>query len=145
MSVLCRVWRRLGPRGAVLLCLAWIDVFYGTGLLCAEGPTRTQPTYAFPAEVAPLPVWGVMWLVAAVVLIVNAFRAADAAGYSTAISVKVLWGAMMLGGWIAGDIPRGYVGMSIWLAMAVVVAVCARFLPASVAPTVEWAAPGGEP
>jgi hypothetical protein len=124
------ITRRIGPRGAVLLCFAWVDVVFGIGLIRADRAVKANPVYAFPEQVAPLTAWGVLWLAVAAVLIVNAYRLRDAAGYTCAIGIKVLWGVMMLGGWISGDIPRGYVSMSIWLSIAGVVAVCARKLPA---------------
>lgn len=124
--------RRPGPRGQLLLCFAMIDVLFGVGILAADTEVRASPAYAFTARILPLHVWALIWLLVAALLVAAAFaRRLDAAGFAAAIGIKFVWGLLMLGGWLAGDIPRGYVSTGIWVGVAGVVAVCARHLPAS--------------
>ena len=123
---------RPGPRGQLLLCFAGIDVLYGWGILAADGKTRASPAYAFPGEIFPLHAWALIWLFTAALLVTAAFvPRLDTAGFATAIGIKCAWGLLMLGGWLAGDIPRGYVSTGIWVGVAGAVAVCGRHLPAS--------------
>jgi hypothetical protein len=124
-------WARPGPRGQLLLCFAGIDVLFGVGILAAGPQVRASPTYAFPAQILPLHAWALIWLLVAVLLIAAAFvPRLDTTAFAAAIGIKAVWGLLMLGGWLAGDIPRGYVAMGIWVGLAGVVKVCSRHLPA---------------
>lgn len=125
-------WARPGPRGQLLLCFAMIDVLFGVGILAADDRTRASGAYAFTGQILPLHVWALIWLLVAALLIAAAFvRRLDTAGFAAAIGIKAVWGLLMVGGWLAGDIPRGYVSMGIWVGLAGVVKVCGRHLPAS--------------
>lgn len=128
-----RLWDRLGPRGLCLLSWAWVDSMFGIGMLAAPGQIRAAPAYSFPGKLLPVPLWGAIWLLTAVVLIFFAFRQKDSPGFAVAIAIKLFWGILMAGGWLTGEIPRGYVSMGWWVGAAVVVAVCSRYLPLRVA------------
>lgn len=123
---------RPGPRGQLLLSFAMIDVLFGVGILLADNRTRSAPAYAFPAQILPLNAWALIWLLVAGLLVAAAFaQRLDTAAFAAAIGIKAVWGLLALGGWLAGDIPRGYVSMGIWVGLAGVVRVCSRYLPAS--------------
>jgi hypothetical protein len=101
------------------------------GIPAADHKIRASPTYAFPSQILPLYAWALIWLLVAALLIAAAFvRALDTVAFAAAIGIKAVWGLLMLGGWVAGDIPRGYVAVGIWVGLAGVVKVCSRYLPA---------------
>lgn len=109
-----RVRHRVGRRGASLLFLAMLDVVYGTGLTCIGDIGRANPTYQYAASVAPLGAWAALWLLVAAVCAVQAFMIRDQLAFGCAVCLKILWGGLMLIGWLTGDLPRGYVSAAIW-------------------------------
>lgn len=128
-----RALTRLGPRGGVLLAWALVDIMYGAGLSAVDQKTKLSPSYAYPAEIISLQLWGLVWIAAAAILVVSAFRKKDYLGFTVAICIKLFWGLLMFGGWLSGEIPRGYVSMGIWVGAAATVGVCARYLPVQAA------------
>jgi hypothetical protein len=116
------VGARLGRRGCALLFFAFLDLVYCHALLFPSASARRTPSLTFLASVVPLWGWALLWGSVGVVCLVFAFRRHDQPGFSAAIAVKVLWGAMYLGGWLFADLDRGYVSATIWLAFAAFVA-----------------------
>ena len=120
--------KRLGGRGAFLLCWAWVDILFGLGLLNVDPAIRQVPQYKYVTSFGiPLQGWAILWLCTALILIVSAFRR-QSAGFHAAVAIKLWWGVLSLGGWMAGEIPRGYVSAGIWLGAAAAVAVASRKL-----------------
>jgi hypothetical protein len=116
---------RLGRRGLSLLFFAILDAIYSISLVAPDEATRHVPLFQWLASIAPLWVWAVLWGATSLVLFWFAFQRRDQVGFSAAIFLKVTWGLVSLGGWIFGDVDRGYVSAAIWLFLAGFVGVLA--------------------
>lgn len=114
-----RVRRRVGHRGACLLVLAVVDFVYGSILICDDPIPGTVVEY-IGRNWPPLPVWGTAWVVAGVILTVQAFMRDKTVGLTTAMAIKVSWALAHLFSAFDGA-PRGYAGVVVWgLAVALV-------------------------
>ena len=125
--------QRVGHRGTALLFFALVDVVYAAGMAFADASTLASPTYVFLAQLLPTPVWAAVWLAVGLVCFAQAFMRSDRVAFAAASALKVGWGLIHLVGWIAVDLPRGYLGATIWLAFAGFVHVIST-----------WPEPGGE-
>ncbi len=96
---------RLGFRGAILLCLAFIDFIYGLTLLLPSQETRRGSAYAWRQEFMPTECWGILWITVGVFLVSQAWARRDRAAYAVAIGVKWLWATVCLGSWVLGPVP----------------------------------------
>lgn len=108
----------VGRRGEFLLFLTILDLLYGLSLLKPAAGARQAPTTRFLMEVMPLPMWGVLWLVAGLICLAGAFMHGDRLAFACAAALKILWGVMFGLGWMVGVIDRGWVGAVIWLVFA---------------------------
>src|SRR4051812_40271372 len=108
------VGRRIGRRGAILLILAIVDVAYGLSLMAPPPDSIGEAATVWRQHYAPLWVWGMGWLVIAVILIVSAFLRDDRLGYAAAIGWKIAWSVSTLASWVIGGVPRGWVSSIIW-------------------------------
>lgn len=104
-----RLYHRIGRRGAALLVFAEIDAVVGWSLLDPElrAQTAAVPVYRALVDMAPLALWGWLWLVVGAVCIWCAPARDDTWAYALAIGIKVVWAGGMLTSWIAFDAPRG--------------------------------------
>jgi hypothetical protein len=116
---------RIGRRGSFLLFLSLLDFIYGYSLLFPTPRSLTNPTTQFIIEIAPLTIWGVLWLAVGVICLIFAFRRKDTIGFAAAMFLKVLWGFTFLIGWLLGAVERGFLSSAIWLAFAAALAVIA--------------------
>ncbi|MEV0382434.1 hypothetical protein [Nonomuraea sp. NPDC050643] len=125
--------RTIGHRGTALLFFCLLDFVYGASMVLAPAETLATPAYVFLARLLPVPTWGAIWLGVGAVCLVQAFMRSDRLAFACASALKVGWGLVHLIGWIAVDLPRGYVAAAIWLAFAGFVQVIS-----------QWPEPGGE-
>lgn len=109
---------RVGKRGTSLLFFAILDLVISLSLISPDHTTRNSPLYLWLASVAPLWVWAALWALTGLICLAHVFRRQDRWGFTAAITIKVLWGLLSLGGWLLGGVERGYVSAVIWLAMA---------------------------
>ena len=114
---------RVGYRGSALLFFAVLDLIYGFSLLAPSRRARQSDTLQLVADIAPLWAWAALWTAVGLVCLWQAFRHRDRVAYTAAIGIKVLWGLIMLGGWLFVDLDRGYVSAAVWLAMAAFVGI----------------------
>ena len=111
----------LGKRGRVLLFFGCLDVVYAVSLAAPDARTRSAPLFVWLTHIAPLSVWAGMWGAVGVVCLWQAWCRRDQIGYAAAISIKICWGIVCLGGWLLGGVDRGYVSAAIWLGVAALV------------------------
>src|SRR5687768_11084491 len=95
-----RLIQHIGRRGAFLLFLALLDLIYGYSLLFPTLRSLTNPTTLFLVEIAPLSVWGGLWLAVGILCLIFAFRRRDTIGFAAAMFLKVFWGLVFLFGWM---------------------------------------------
>lgn len=122
----------VGRRGRFLLFFGGLDLVYAFSLIAPDARTRSAPLFLWLTEIAPLWVWAAAWGVVGMACLWQAFCRRDAIGFAAAIGLKICWGVVCLGGWLFGDVDRGYVSAGIWLGLAYVVSVVAG-----------WAEPDG--
>ena len=115
----------VGRRGRVLLFFGGLDVIYAFSLAQPDNVTRSGSLFGWLAEVAPLWLWSGAWGLTGVICLWQAFCRNDAIGYGAAMALKIGWAMVCLGGWLFGDVERGYVSAAIWLAAAFLVSVIA--------------------
>ena len=112
---------RVGRRGACLLFFALLDAIYAASLTSAPA----SDTYQFLDSLMPLTWWAGVWACVGGMCVIQAFQHTDRVAFAAASALKVVWGLAQLIGWAFGDIPRGYVAATIWLALAAFVQVIA--------------------
>ena len=117
----------------MLLFFGSLDVVVALSLTAPDPATRAAPLYVWLAQIFPLWVWALLWGVVGVVCLWQAFCRRDRIGYAAAIGLKIGWGLLSLGGWLFGNVDRGYVSAAIWLGLAYAVSVMA-----------SWPEPDGE-
>lgn len=113
-SRLTALRRRVGHRGAFLIGLAALDTASAYRLAWPEPAALQTPSYAFLASLAPLWLWAVIWAAVALLAACQAFSAHDALAYGAAMTLKVVWAAVYLLGWLGHGIPNGYFSVAIW-------------------------------
>jgi len=118
-----RILLHIGYRGSALLFFFLLDLIYAYSLFNppAEEAAHSR-NLVYLASIAPLWVFGVMWLIAAGCCLVAAFIKRDFIGFAAAIGIKVLWGLLYVGATLQG-VPRAYVSVTLWLTMAGFVAI----------------------
>lgn len=107
--------RNVGHRGSALLFFSLLDFVYAYSLFVP--PKEVVGQLSFIQDVAPLSWWGTLWTIVAVICLVNAFRTRDRWGFTAAMLIKVMWGALYVYGGILG-VERAYLGAVIWLCLA---------------------------
>lgn len=122
----------LGKRGRVLLFFGALDLVYAFSLTAPDEATRRGPLFTWLADIGPLWAWAIAWAAVGAVCLWQAWCRRDSIGYAAAIGLKIGWGLVCLGGWLFGDVDRGYVSAAIWLGTAALVGVIA-----------SWPEPGG--
>jgi hypothetical protein len=117
---------RVGRRGAALLFFALLDVIYGHSLTqLTPAEVYDSETYRYLSSLLPMTGWAVVWVSVGIVCAVQAPRRSDRLAFAAASALKVVWGSLQLLGWMVGEIPRGWVVATIWLAFAAFVQVIA--------------------
>ena len=58
---------------------------------------------------------------------IGAFRLWDRVSFGVMIGVSVFWSLTAIGGWVAGDVPRGLITGGLWLGVAAVTYVVATW------------------
>jgi hypothetical protein len=111
-------WPHLGKRGRVLLYFGALDLVYAFSLAAPDATTRAAPFFIWLGEIMPMWLWALYWGLVGVVLLWQAFCRRDRIGYTAAMGLKICWGVVCLGGWLFGDVERGYVSAAIWLGLA---------------------------
>lgn len=109
---------KLGRRGSVLLVLGLFDVTNGWALLTLPPYLQQGAAAEWREHYAPSWLWGSLWLVVGVVLLVQMFQRRDMVAYSAAIGIKVLYALNAIASWAFGGVLRGWLSGLIWLAFA---------------------------
>lgn len=121
-----RFVKRVGHRGCSLLFFGFLDLVYAFSLFRPLETYQNNPGLLYLSAIAPLWVFGWLWLIAGILCLANVLRANDQTGFTAAIAIKVLWGLLWLGAGYFG-IPRSYISVTLWLVMAGFVAVIATW------------------
>lgn len=124
-----RLRRRIGRRGAALLVFAFIDVVLGWSLIdpTTQAQTAALPVYRATVEVAPLTVWGCLWILVGLACMAQAPARFDGIGFGVAIGIKVVWAGCFVASWLVFDAPRGWLGAATWAVIAALVYLIARW------------------
>lgn len=116
-----RIAWAIGRRGAVLLVLAIVFGLYGTLLLIRDAAIEPPRTIAVLLAIAPMRVWGVAWVGAAFLALVQALlgRLRVAAwAFASLTFMSGIWAAGYLAGWVIMEPPRdprGWLLGVLWL------------------------------
>ncbi len=126
MSFAHRLWTTIGRRGVSLLVFAFLDFSFGASYFFPAPEIRRSQGVLFLASIAPLWVWGALWTVVGVVLVVNAFLRNDKIGFACAAGIKVFWSLMYVIAAFAG-VERAWLSAALWAAIAGWLAVIATW------------------
>lgn len=105
---------RVGYRGAFLLFLAVIDLVYGWFLVNPTPESQRTSQFIWRDEIMPTQAWGVIWLMAAVVLALSAFIRQDRVGYGVAIALKLAWAFVAAAAGFTGHVQGAWTTVAIW-------------------------------
>lgn len=120
------IWRRVGRRGAALLWFGLLDVVFAFSLFEPQAEAQQAASTKFIADVLPLWVWGVAWLIPGILCLTLAFSThRDKFAFTAAIAIKLVWGTLYLAGWLLVGLPRGWLGSVVWLSLAAFIAILA--------------------
>lgn len=108
----------VGKRGRVLLFFGCVDVIYALSLALPEPDLAAGSMFTWLVRLAPLWLWAAVWGAVGALCLFFAFRRRDYPGYAAATLLKVFWGVVCLGGWVVGDVQRGFASAAIWLGLA---------------------------
>lgn len=125
VRLLRRLARKLGRRGAILLCYGTVWALYGYGQLIS--PQADQSGLTLLLQKIPLEVWAWLWIAAGLVAIVAAWlpQGRDAPGFVAIVLIVLPWMLAYLTSWALGYFPRGWVAAAVWGVIAVPVIVVA--------------------
>lgn len=128
-----------GPRGSVLLAIAWVCALHGVAYTpITDGPIEIPLGLQALSIVIPLEVYGVLWFVAAALALAGAIRTrtggqhdhADAWGFGVSAGMFAAWGFSYVSGWILAvseGIPsRSWITGCLYLCLAVIATAAAR-------------------
>ena len=88
-------------RGAALLVAAAFCALRGIAYLPALFPdVELQPGLRLLTANTPIEVWAYIWLAAAVICVVSAFRVKDWPGWAAVIGMSIAWGITYFIGWL---------------------------------------------
>jgi fatty acid desaturase len=115
----------LGRRGAILISYGTVWSLYGFAQITSPQPDQRglKPLL----EVAPLAVWGGLWVATGLVAVVAAWlpQGLDWAGFLALPAMVLPWMGSYAAAWVTGDFPRGWVAALVWGVIAVPVLVVA--------------------
>ena len=119
MAVWQAMRHRIGRRGAFLLFLTELDIFYACLLAWPTPATVGNATNRWFVTLLPLDAWAAIWAAVGAVCLVFAFSRYDRPAFGAAILIKALWtGLSLLGVWFA-DVPISTPAIFLSLAGAV--------------------------
>lgn len=121
------VAHRIGRRGCSLAFLALLDVLFAQALWTQPPEIRAAPANQFLGSLLPLQWWGGVWLAVGAVCLVQAFMRVDRVAFAASTALKLTWGSLNLAGWMVGEIPRGWVSATFWLAFGGFVTIIATW------------------
>ena len=118
--------KRLGRRGAALLVCSLISILLGLGSVVTPTGRPLSPVYVVITGLAPMKVWGIIWILAGAVAGVQAFsRTVAAAAWLSVITIAAVWTAGLFAGWLVSGWPRGWIGGVIFGAYTALLVICA--------------------
>lgn len=126
--VVRRLGRALGHRGFTLTSLGTVWVLYGYSIVTAPLPDTSGVRILL--HLAPLSVWGWLWMCAGAAALVAAWlpQGQDAFGFVALLVIVLPWMLSFLLSWKPlGDNPRGWIGAVVWGAMTALVWVTLRW------------------
>jgi hypothetical protein len=112
------VWQlraRLGRRGALLTLKGVIATLYGYGQVAQSGPPN--PGLCLLLKLAPLTVWGGLWIAVGVTALVCAWlrEGWDWPGFTAVWLISSAWAmSFLVAWWPLGEFPRGWVAALIF-------------------------------
>ncbi|MFF6829655.1 hypothetical protein [Streptomyces longwoodensis] len=124
--------RRLGYRGlGLLVCgMGWIN--WGMGLVCDPRYGTVRGAAAL-TQIAPMHVWGWVWVTSGVIACAAAVMSArrDWWGWAAAVGMPVVWAAAYTSARALGEFPQGLTSGLTWLvspSLAAILAAATRRL-----------------
>lgn len=112
----------LGRRGAFLVLFGAVYLLVGYSYLTLSpvSVVAVRRSLHLALNVAPLTVWGWVWIAAGAAAVVCGVFCVGrkGAGFATAVVMPALWAGVYLAGWLNNDIPRGWVSAAIYAALA---------------------------
>lgn len=120
-----RLARRLGRRGAFLVCFGMVWGLIGYGQVTSPPPD--QRGLKLLVDRVPLEVWGWLWIAAGVVAILSAFlpQGSDRFGFVALALMVTPWVVSYFVAWGQGHFARGWIVSALYGGLAVGIMVVA--------------------
>jgi len=114
-AAVSRASRRLGYRGCALLVCGVGWIIYGAGLLADPRFSITRGVAAL-TRVAPMPVWGWVWMASGVLCVLAAPLPSrrDWWGWLAASAMPSVWAVAYSGARALGTLPQGWYSGIVW-------------------------------
>ncbi|MFF6931478.1 hypothetical protein ACFY9D_35150, partial [Streptomyces californicus] len=108
--VLKRLDNRLGRRGAYLACAGMAWTMLGLSFMTEPSPNTVRGMVLL-RQIAPMWVWGALWVVCGLTAIAFALARTgrDRYGFAAAVLPTLLWSCAYIGAIIDGDFPSAWV------------------------------------
>lgn len=129
MTRMIRTVRRPSRRGTFLASMGVVFALIGYSYLSISPIERPAVEHALrlALEVLPLWVYGVLWVVAGALSILDGLRhnVRSVVGFTAAVIMPTAQAVIYFAAWLDGDLPRGWVSAVVFAAIAVAVLVVA--------------------
>lgn len=131
MTVLRKVGLHVGRRGVFLVLFGGVYLLIGYSYLTVAASSRLLVKHALrlALNVAPLPVYGWLWITAGTVAVISGLFTITSPrrpiGFTAAVVMPALWTVVYFAAWIDGDVPRGWVSALLFGLLAAAVWVVA--------------------
>lgn len=115
-QLLRRLDERLGRRGSYLACAGSAWTLYGLGTIITPRPGTVRGMLLL-RNIAPLELWGCVWVVCGLIAIGFAFTPTgrDRWGFVAAVCPTILWAGAYVAAMISGDFPSAWVSAATWM------------------------------
>lgn len=121
-----RLTHRIGRRGCFLLFLALMDILIAYSMT-PFAVVAELPPYAYLTQYLPLQAWAGIWAGVGIICGVQAFARRDHFAFTVAVALKLVWATLYLAGWADADVPRGWVGATLFFGFGGVTAIIASW------------------
>ena len=127
MVTLRRVGLHVGHRGVFLALFGIVYLLLGYSYIGVHITPQVRHALRIALQVAPLPVYAWGWVTTGAISVLCGLfcPGRKAVGFAAAILMPAIWSLVYTDAWLEGGIPRAWVSVAVFAALAAAVAVVA--------------------